>query len=233
MYTSELIDETCGFCAEIYGISSDNNLLEHYITPKTGLASRVITRTEHFQVIPTLGAFIEGYVMVVSLEHYDCVGKIPSAYFPELKRLLQEIKDKVRQCYGMDTVCFEHGSVSCTNRFGGCINHAHIHIVPCEESLISQFADYQMEYIKLDVIDELKLFGETGNPYLYFQDTDGQQYAITSDFVISQFFRQLLARSHGVSDQWDWRSNLNLENVAKTYEKMVGCFDHKTSGESI
>lgn len=227
MQTEELFDETCGFCAEIHGIRSDNNLLEHYITPQTGLTSRVITQTEHFRVIPTIGAFVEGYVMVVSLEHYDCAGKIPAACYPELKQLLRDTKEIIRQKYGMETVCFEHGSVSCTNRFGGCINHAHIHVVPCRESLIGQLAEYQMEYRKIDSIDELQPYGQSGCPYLFFEDTDQQQYVITGDFIISQFFRQLLARSHGVPDEWDWRGHLHLENIGATCEKLGKAFEQK------
>jgi len=221
MPTFELMDEACGFCAEIHGMDADNNLLTHYITPQAGLTCRTIAQTEHFRVIPTIGAFVEGYVMVVALEHYDCAGKLPAAYYPELKALLQQMKAQIRQVYGMDTVCFEHGSVSCTNRFGGCINHAHIHIVPCPRSLISQLAEYQMTYRKIDSIDGLREFGKTGEPYLFFEDTDQQQYVVSGGFVISQFFRQLLARAHGVPDEWDWRSHLNLEKLAQTYKTLA------------
>lgn len=220
MQQINLIDESCGFCAELHDISVENNLLEHYIRPELGLSSRVILQTEHFEVIPTLGAFVEGYVMVVSKEHHDCSGKIPADLFPELKHVISQMKDRIFRCYGMDAVCFEHGSVSCTNRFGGCINHAHIHIVPCKESLINQLADYQMEYRRIGSIDELRAYGGSGHPYLYFADIDGQQYVVTSEFVVSQFFRQLLAKSHGVAEEWDWRTNLNLEKLKKTYERL-------------
>ena len=220
MQKVDIVDEDCGFCTEIHGISHANNLLEQYIEPQLGMASRVIEKTEHFEAIPTLGAFVEGYVMVVSLDHYECVGRIPKNYYPELKCFLREMKDRIARCYGMKTVCFEHGSVSCTNRFGGCINHAHIHIVPCNELLIDQLGEYQIEYRKISSIDELRPFGLSGRPYLYFEDVDGQQYVAASGFVVSQFFRQLLARTHGIPEEWDWRSHLNLERMKKTFERM-------------
>lgn len=228
--SNKLIDESCGFCTEFHDIPADNNLLEHYIIPHTGLESRIITQTEHFLVVPTLGAFVEGYAMVVSRYHYDCMGKLLPELFPELKELLTNVKHHIRKCYGMGTVCFEHGSISSCNRFGGCINHAHIHIVPCKESLIGQLPNYHMDYRQITDLYELQTFAQRGESYLYFEDIDEQQYSISGDFVISQFFRQLLANSHNVSGEWDWRSHLNLEKMSKTYTTLKKSFMEEQSG---
>lgn len=222
------IDETCGFCAEIHSIPSDNNLLLHHITPNTGLTSRVITQTEHFVVIPTLGSFVEGYVMVLSKAHYDCAGQIPADQMAELTQLLEMMKNRIRQCYHTDTVCFEHGSVSCTNRFGGCINHAHIHIVPCPNSLMGEIALYDLQTEKIDSLEDLQGYGQRGEPYLYFEDTDQQKYLITGDNVVSQFFRKLLAQQHGVDEKWDWRTDLCMENVQKTCQRLSEEFAYGT-----
>lgn len=217
------MDETCGFCAEIRGIPRENNLLLTHITPQTGLESRVITQTEHFQVIPTLGGFVEGYVMVVSREHYDCVGKLPESYFAELEALLEEIKGRIRSRYHTDTICFEHGSVSCTNRFGGCINHAHIHIVPCAVSLLEDIRAFGLECREIGDLGALRAYGADGTPYLYFEDTDQRKYLITGDAVVSQFFRKLLADHHGVPERWDWRTDLFMENIEKTIHALRDC----------
>ena len=232
MQQIDLIDESCGFCTEIHDIPAENNLLDNYIRLQLGLDSRVIFQTDHFVVIPTIGSFVEGYVMVVSKDHYTCVGNIPESHFSELKALLLETKNRIRSAYGMDTVCFEHGSVSCTNRFGGCINHAHIHIVPSRESLIGYLPEYGLEYQELAAIDALQPFGRDGIPYLYFEDVDEQQYVATGEFVVSQFFRKLLAHSHGVPEQWDWRSNLNLDQMRKTIQTL-GCCEKNQMGGSL
>lgn len=214
------IDETCGFCAEIHNIPSDNNMLLQYITPNTGLQTRILAQTEHFVVIPTLGSFVEGYVMVLSREHFDCVGKIPPEQLPELKALLEAMKKQVKLCYNTDTVCFEHGSVSCTNRFGGCINHAHIHIVPCCNSLVDEIGQYELQTQQIGSIEDLQEYGQRCEPYLYFQDTDDREYLITGDNVVSQFFRKLLAQQHDVAEKWDWRSDLCMDNLQKTCERL-------------
>lgn len=219
----EPFDETCGFCAEIHGVDRENNLLRTHITPQTGLESRVILETEHFQVIPTLGGFVEGYVMVVSRNHYDCVGKVPAADLPELKALLEEVKGRIRRCYGTGTVCFEHGSVSCTNRFGGCINHAHVHIVPCGASLLEDIRCFGLDCQSIDDLEALRAYGADGTPYLYFEDVDQRKYLITGDAVISQFFRKLLADHHGVPERWDWRTDLFMDNIEKTICTLKDC----------
>lgn len=216
----DLWDETCGFCAEIRDLPQDNNLMQTHITPATGLKNRIVYETAHFQVIPTLGAFVEGYVMVVSKDHYDCVGKLPPEQIRELEQVVEEMERRIRSRYGTQTVCFEHGSVSCTNRFGGCINHAHLHIVPCGASLVYQVREYDLTLTPITALDALAEYGRDGRPYLYFRDVDAQQYLITGLCVISQFFRMLLARHHGVGEYWDWRQNLYMENIPRTIEAL-------------
>ena len=216
----DLWDETCGFCAEIRNLEQDNNLLHSHITPATGLHSRVLYETAHFQVIPTLGAFVEGYVMVVSKDHYDCVGKLPPEQIAELEQIVEEMKGRIRRRYGTAAVCFEHGSVSCTNRFGGCINHAHLHIVPCRENLVDQVRQYDLELSPITTLDALAQYGRDGRPYLYFQDADGARFLITGLCFVSQFFRMLLARHHAVGECWDWRKHLYLENIGKTIDAL-------------
>ena len=139
---------------------------------------------------------------------------------PELKALLEAMKKQVRECYNTDTVCFEHGSVSCTNRFGGCINHAHIHIVPCRNSLIDEIGLYELQTQQIGSVADLQAYGQRCEPYLYFQDTDDREYLITGDNVVSQFFRKLLAQQHDVAEKWDWRSDLCMDNIQKTCQRL-------------
>jgi hypothetical protein len=43
---------------------------------------------------------------------------------------------------------------------------------------------------------------------------------ITGDNVVSQFFRKLLAQQHDVAEKWDWRSDLCMDNLQKTCERL-------------
>ena len=216
MEHTPLIDHTCGFCVEICDMDTDNNLFKKVIAPQTGLKSRYVYEDDTFVVMPTLGAFVEGYVMVVSKEHHDCVGKMPSEDIAHLETLMEEITARIRAVYHTDVICFEHGAVSCANKFGGCLNHAHVHLVPCNTSLIEEIRDYDLEVELLTSLADLQALGQEGRPYLFFRDTDGKQYLITGEFIVSQFFRQLVSAHMGLDRKWDWRENLYLDNVLKT-----------------
>lgn len=217
---SENFDESCGFCAEIHGIRTENNLLYSIITPQTELESRVLAETEHFIVIPTIGAFVDGYVMIVTKEHYECIGKMPAEAIGELEQLISRIKKCIRETYQMDTVCFEHGGVSCAKRAGGCIVHAHLHLVPCDSPIIDEVRDRGFTADSISGLSSLQKYGKDNLPYLYFEDTDGQKYIVRERFVISQFFRQLLAHHFGLDSQWDWRQHFFLDNMVKIVERM-------------
>ena len=195
---STYLDETCGFCTEIHGIDNECNLLNSIITPQTELKSRILTESDHFVVMPTIGAFVEGYVMIVSKEHYECIGKMPEDTLHELEQLVARIKACIQERYNMDVVCFEHGGVSCTKRAGGCIVHAHLHLVPCDVPIIGEVRKRGLTAVPISDISDLHTLTKENLSYLYFEDTDGQKYIVKDKFVISQFFRQLLAHHFGL-----------------------------------
>ena len=128
----------CGFCAELHETDSQNNLLKTVITPQLSINSRVMYETENYVVIPTIGCFVEGYVLIVSKQHYDCAGQMALSSIEELCQLIWKVVSAIKQTYGLDCIVFEHGAISCTNKFGGCINHAHIHVVPCNGSVLDE-----------------------------------------------------------------------------------------------
>lgn len=217
---SNHLNETCGFCAEIYGLDNECNLLKSIITPQTELKSRILTESDHFVVMPTIGAFVEGYVMIVSKEHYECIGKMPEDALHELEQLIIRIKACIRERYNMDVVCFEHGGVSCTKRAGGCIVHAHLHLVPCDVPIIGEVQERGLTAIPIHDLSALQAIGKANSSYLYFEDADGQKYIMKENVVISQFFRQLLAHHFGLGSQWDWRQHFFLDNLVKIMERM-------------
>lgn len=220
MNPSTFIDPSCGFCVEINDLDADNNLLKSIITPQTGLESRYVYENDEFIVMPTLGAFVEGYVMIVPKTHYDCIGKMPLESIDALAKLSETIKKQVKEAYGTSVICFEHGSVSCANKFGGCLNHAHLHILPCNVSLIEEISEYDLEISLLPNLSVLHDYGSVDNPYLFFEDISGEQYVITGEYIVSQFFRKLVANHIGLSEAWDWRENLFLENVLNTVRRL-------------
>lgn len=219
-----LFDSACGFCVEFTGLDKENNLLKQVIFPKHGLESRIVYETDNFAVIPTLGALVEGYLLVVSKKHYECIGKLPDDLLLELDKVVDKVKSVIWSVYKENVVCFEHGAISCSNKFGGCVDHAHLHIVPCNDVLSSMIKDCGMELVPIDSTDTLSHIADKNQPYLYWEDSDGRKFVIQDGFIPSQFFRKIIASYYSVAEQWDWRQDLNLENLLKTYQTLQPIF---------
>ena len=219
-----LFDSSCGFCTELNGIDQENNLLHRVISHESGLQSRILYETDHFVVLPTLGALVEGYLLIVSKEHYQCIGQLPDDLLSEFNKVVDQVKSVIRSVYQKNVVCFEHGAVSCTNKFGGCVNHTHLHIVPCGDILSGMIQDCGMELVPIPSTETLSGIAIQDQPYLYWEDSDGRKYVIQDGFIPSQFFRKIIANYYSVAEQWDWRQELNLENLLKTYRTLQPVF---------
>jgi len=157
---------SCGFCVELNNRDSDINLMKTILKPHLLADSRIMHETENFVVLPALGSFVEGYVLIVSKEHYHCAGKLPEKAFNELFGLIKKVKRSILTTYQLGSVVFEHGAISCLNKFGGCIDHAHMHVVPCNSSLLSEL---RSSYCNLIDIHENKALIQKNNhdePYL-------------------------------------------------------------------
>lgn len=222
--SKQSFDPSCGFCAEFNNTGQENNLLQKIISPNCGLISRVVYQTDHFVVIPTLGALVEGYLLIVSKAHYESIRQIPKEFLFEFIEVVHKVKSVIRSTYGKSSVCFEHGAASCSNKFGGCIDHAHLHVVPCNETLSGTIREFGMELLPIPSLGTLSDVVGKSQPYLYWEDFDESKYVIQGSFIPSQFFRKIIADYYSVAEQWDWRQHLNLENLLKTYRTLYPKF---------
>ena len=220
MGQTESIDETCSLCVEINNLDEENNLFIKLISPETNLKSRILYATENFVVMPTIGAFVEGYLLIVSQKHYMCMGQLSESELGELTLQLEILKERMEKCYHKKVVLFEHGGTSCSNKAGGCINHAHLHMVPCDSRITHYIQRYGLEYYRISSLEELCVLAARNIPYLFWEDIDGEKYVIDKSVIPSQFFRKILADICGVAEKWDWRQHYFVENIERTLEMM-------------
>src|SRR5947209_721480 len=75
---------------------------------------RILYETDNFYVMLSLGAFVEGYVLINSKTHEDCCAAFDDKMGPEFDELFQKTKAILLKSYGA-CLCFEHG------RAGACL----------------------------------------------------------------------------------------------------------------
>ena len=177
---------------------------------------RLITETDTFYVIATLGQITDGgYILVFPMRHVSCMGTLEES---ELRTLSAFLHTKVRPAFEEEyppmKMMFEHGIV------GQTIKHAHLHIVPGEFHLSPRIdKDFPAESFKRDVLftytentspltDLGNLYKERQEPYLFWQDESTIYYSPTVCWnppAPSQYLRIITAEAISRPERANWR----------------------------
>jgi diadenosine tetraphosphate (Ap4A) HIT family hydrolase len=212
---NEVLNNACTFCAQ-YVLHT-----EPYFWSRWGKnydqSSDVIVESNSLVVVAGLGALVEGYVLILPKIHYLSIGAIPPSEMAELMKVKDKVRSLIGQLYGPVTL-FEHGT-SPSHQAGGCINHAHLHVFPCNADFRPHLGIH-VEH-RLSAIDELSEFASASIPYLYYENADGDMFAYeVSEHLPSQYLRRIWAKSIGKPQEWDWAVFVGEEQVAKTIAQL-------------
>lgn len=190
-------NQPCDFCDEFSGGSS-NAFSAWY---SKDLRDRTLLETKHIRVLPTLGQFVKGYLLIVPTIHYCRLADMPSEALLEVEYVKTLLVGRLQSLYGNYTF-FEHGGR--TSDSGGCgIYHAHLHALPLEADITLPKLKEQFPHKSLGSLLELKSV-ESVASYLYYEDTSAHSWLFFPKFLPSQYMRRLMAEAAGIS-RWDWR----------------------------
>lgn len=169
-------------------------------------ADTILLESEHFLVVPTVGPFTSGHVMVITRGHYTSFASLPVA----IRRDFDSIVEVVRRRCGSDVLEFEHGSGPRSESGGACINHVHVHVIPdaagaveCIEGLLPR--------LPVESCSELT---ETHLPYIWLRSNSKSRFYRSSG-THSQFGRRKIWEWFGRHD-WDWAANPSQTTVDAT-----------------
>jgi ATP adenylyltransferase len=199
----------CSFCATARGV------------PRADYDEPVLM-SDHFFVVPSLGGFLEGWLLVVPREHLLNLRQTPRSCRAELEAVVAEVSRALESRYG-PLVKFEHGPGQCGSSAGCSIDHAHLHVVPYRAPLREAVEAESRADLGLVQVDSLFEIVSTPprSSYLYLEEADGQAFIGFADALESQLVRRVLARRAGRGTSFDWREDLALENLARTRAAIV------------
>ena len=122
----------CCFCDEY----SDTYKSAFYslLGRKVGCCSMVLSETENWYDIPTLGCLTTGYVLLVCKHHYMSLASMNHNLIFEMLKLKEDIENIIYSKLHLRCVVFEHGS-STGGEGANSVEHVHIHIVPLQEKI--------------------------------------------------------------------------------------------------
>ena len=177
--------------------------------------------TPNFIVLSTIGALVEGWVLIIPKK---CDYSMKSHYSDsEFVSIVDDTKKRLFRQYGKNIIIFEHGA----NNYGSLTscgtNHAHLHMLPFSDSLLSEMKKgYDWQKCKPCHIDKFS----NNREYLYYcellndsvSNTEGHFHLLTEQ--ISQYFRKLIATKIGNPGQYDYKLYPQTEIALKTYNDL-------------
>jgi ATP adenylyltransferase len=178
---------------------------------------RLVRSSEHSAVFPSLGAFIEGWLLVAPREHVVASSELPDDHWHDLDAQVRTANEAVRAEYG-PTVFFEHGAAG-TNRTAGCgVDHAHLHIVPWVGNLREQIAAVPGFGRFAWHPAGHRPISRTGEDYIWISDETGAWITYASELP-SQVVRQAMSHALGLA-WWDWKVDHRTDTAAATLDRL-------------
>ncbi|MFH1134163.1 MAG: hypothetical protein V1735_06765 [Nanoarchaeota archaeon] len=196
---------------------------------------RVLLETGNFFVAPSLGQIgAEGYLMVLTKEHVLGMGSLPESQYAELQEVTEKARRAISTEYGVASHVFEHGPKCGSFHGGGCLDHAHHHVVPDGDiadelalDLMRRMHD-QGQFFRVDRSDSLARAAEIlhagESSYLVAEAPDGRMFIVEVNFFLpSQYCRRLIAEKRGLRQwQWDWGQFPERDSVKRTADRLRG-----------
>lgn len=190
-----------------------------------------LMETDAFQWIPGLGAFVEGYSLIISKRHFPHTGYLDDSSIAELERFTTEVKCILKAIYAVGTIVFEHGSAGVRRKAGCCIEHHHLHILPFDLPTIPSHMHRALPAMKpVRSFEALREYQAAGKPFIYYETPEGSAFVFDAPMDLqSQFMRQVLAVECGCPSDWEWGEKPFLDRVSTFVQKVArfrtGLFD--------
>lgn len=223
------IEMTCAFCDEL---ESPNKM-----SLEIGF-NRIIWEDEDFVVLPTVGCFVEGYVMLMPKEHSYSFAQLDALSIARADYLTKKLRRELEDIYGeyyedtpADSILVaEHGAVSCAIKGAQCCDHAHLHFIPLatEARLFAVFDEYLKaangaNRIPVSSLMDAKRLGAAEHAYILASfDPSHFMVWLSSNGFRSQFCRWASAKLLGIEEQYSWKTHPHFENMKKTCKKLKG-----------
>jgi diadenosine tetraphosphate (Ap4A) HIT family hydrolase len=208
----------CEFCTEIRGMPSRfSRLYLRY------LHTRIVTETEHFLVLPSLGQLGVIHLLLVSREHATAVSNLSPQLREELRELVSLISWYFAKKFGLEAVVFENGDPQGVGNTSCSISHLHVHVVAVpHKSLALSHSIRLFSPIRVGSLDDLR---GCRSAYSYLE-LSGDHWLIDRQ-LRSQTIRRLIAQTEA-SVSWDWRKMGRERKLVEIVHSMRGRLDQDT-----
>jgi len=222
-YTRGLTSGSCVFCIELSG---DTDSVFEKLSDGSP-SNRVVHMSTSFLLLPPLGQFMEGGLLLLTREHLKSMAHLEAEQVSELEDMIAEVTLTLRNAYGSNPVYFEHGPGVGRGKSTCCVDHAHLNIFPADvdlRPLLQHFPGHE-----ISSLGELASLRESRDDYIFVQHGDGSRTVHFSEHFPSQLIRREITRQLGCQQRWNWRDYPGIIELRATYDRLHGAFSEHVS----
>lgn len=174
----------------------------------------ILEETNNFIVIPSLGSFVEGYILIVSKRHYNNMAQLNIEEKKEYLYLINKYRNLFNKIYNKYPIIFEHGDID-NNTKTSSIKHAHTHIV----NYIFKDELKVINKLNLESLDTINDIKNNVNYIMYINQYN--KIFITYKYrFISQLMRIIIADDLNIKGKYSWKKNRFNNNIKLTIDKI-------------
>jgi XTP/dITP diphosphohydrolase len=212
-YSTETSNQ-CPFCIEIEG--TGQSIFSEMLGE--GLPSRIVYEDDDFIVMPPLGQFMEGGLLLLSRHHLPAFAHLHHDKLERLGQLLTVIRRELANLYGVSPLVFEHGPAPQRSKGRCCVDHAHFNIFPAKVLLGPHLA--QRMSMPLPQLQDIIKLRRAEFGYLFIQENDGSMCAYDGQLVPTQLVRRIITTQLGLPERWHWKDYPGTQELVATYRTL-------------
>ncbi len=179
------------------------------------LTSRIVYEDEHFIVMPPLGQFMVGGLLVLTRRHVLSLAHLSPELLIHLERLVGAIRRVLWERWGVSPLVFEHGPAPEWSKGVCCVDHAHLNIFPAAVPVHPSLAARM--HLPIQSLTELERLRSAEFGYLFVQENDGARRIYDGRDVPTQLVRRVITTQLGMPERWHWRDYPGREELLATY----------------
>ncbi len=168
-------------------------------------------------LVPTFGMFVPGYFLVVSTRHVLSFSEYEGSALDALSAFVSSTISELSPIFG-EYLVFEHGpSAVEAASHGGCISHAHLHLIPVAAEVESPL----LEELAWEPIAALRDLATLDGAAYALCALRNNYYVSESSTPGSQWIRRKIVEWMKLPKDWNWATYAGEAELATTLKRLV------------